>query len=236
MKRTRSFLLGGENHNITSAKNHIKEIKKRTAINALLNEKDYTFMVDVFKNHPGFLSKTKNQSIAGIRHCGYSKASGFNFVLSDGHEEDFGIEKCFLTPERYQEYITIEAYRNTIHSQIIEAKEHKGFGIIQCDLCNTFIENRNWDQSRLDNEEYEAAQVDHNQTNQGKFSDILKDFMNQTLEAKTPLLCKEVCNYNTGNTEQWTLSEGIVREEWIAFHKRRAVFRFLCPKCNQKER
>lgn len=241
MKRSRpnsahkGHLFAGQRYTASSAKEKINDIKIRTILETEVNKEDFLFLLDVFKKHPGFSRKTCGLPVVAFLHKKRGAYSGFNFVLSSGYDEDFGIKHCFLSPSTYEKAIVTEAYRNAIHSQILEAKRRRGYGLIPCDICKKSIDNRDWCHGKPSCEP--AAHVDHCQDNRGKFSDILEDFQKEVgKESMSPPLCKERCPYQGGEFDQWTLAEGPVREQWLVYHQKRARFRFLCSECNGRER
>lgn len=220
----------------TAVKKQLNQIKQRTPLNSFVNAKDASFMLEIFKGHPNFTGKTKGLEVTGFIHDPRGpKYSGFKFVLSNGYDEIFGVDHCFKDEKTYQKDKTEAAYRNAIHSQILDAKARRGYGIIPCDLCKRDIENRNWNGGgpKLEGD-YEPAHVDHNRENRGRFTDILSDFQESVPGAKEPELCPEKCLYGKG--DQWTLAAGSIRDQWLAYHEKRAKFRFLCGKCNGKEK
>lgn len=234
----RGHLLAGQRYTTASAKEKINDIKTRTALETEVNKEDFLFLLDVFKKHPGFLRKTCGLFVVAFLHKPRGPHSGFNFVLSNGYNEDFGIKHCFLSESTYQKAIATEAYRNAVHSQILEAKRRRGYGLIPCDVCKKFIDNRDWHGKPSGGDvSCEPAHVDHCQDNRGKFSNILEDFQKEVgKESISPPLCKERCPYQGGGFDQWTLAEGPIREQWLAYHEKRARFRFLCSGCNARER
>lgn len=176
--------------------------------NLIIDQENEKWILELLMMHPRWTEKSKNMEKIIIKKT-LKGDHAFHLIKDNGEIEDISYIKCF-NGENSNELLN-KALRFEIDTQITEfrRKTFNSGETINCELCS----------KRLQNDK--NSHIDHVK----KFKEIVAEFLilEPFIETKS-IGCGRV------------LVDERIKKRWHEFHKKHAILRPLCWKCNLKKK
>ena len=172
----------------------------------------YDILIKILERHPEFNSKTENMCNIKIVDDILNKKALKILIANNRGYIDISW-RCAITGKgKSKKSELMSAMRSSIDPQIKQyRREHNKDS---CQLCDNI--------ERLD--------VDHNDTKNSAFDELVLNFINENNDIEIPDKFGEL----NDDTHRRTFLEkdAVFKDKWVEYHKKNAVLRILCHTCN----
>lgn len=197
------------NLNKTQKTNYFKTRLNKGLCKSLKKERndDFNDFMELFKHHPE--SDMKLLDVVDLCIVSNKRNSRFyeiNVIRSNGEIEDISYRCCINQRNNY--FDLNQALRYAIEPQI---KDFRNANINKCVLCGSM----------------NNIQIDHIIM----FKNLVSNFLKKTLK---PIPDK--FDDNEFNSAKFKPENKELEEEWFNYHKKNAILRCLCSKCNKSRK
>ena len=178
---------------------------------------DIGAMVYYLKKHRWYDQKTGGQEYRIFVGTNYKyNTRGFFIERDDGSRTDFSFYECIYPTKIYRQDF-VKAARTAIEQDIIDFRnEYFSFSdVLRCPLCQEEMNKTH-------------SHIDHYPV---KFKDLLNNFI-KVNDIKDFKELTEPENWD--NVIGVEITNIDIKNKWIAYHKKYAKLRVLCPECNLK--
>ena len=175
---------------------------------------NYKILIELFKRHPDFKSKTENMCNIKIQQNKMSRGKAYETIIINNDETTTDISWIMAVSGKHKSpHINLmEAMRSCLDEQIRDFRQKNE--IRSCEICGN-IEN-------LD--------VDHNDEKNSAFAELVSNFSNENENIELPENFGQL-NDETNRT-CFLEKDNVFRDKWNEYHRQNAKLRMLCSKCN----
>ena len=172
----------------------------------------YQILIKILERHPEFDSKTANMCNLKLVYDTLNKRALKILIIKKDAEIDISW-KCAITGKhKSKKQELMSAMRSTIDKQIYQFKEKNRNSC--CEICGN----------------NERLQVDHNDSKNSAFDELVYNFVNENKDIKIP---DEFGELNDDTHRRCFLEkDNTFRDKWIEYHLHHASLRMLCRSCN----
>tara|TARA_Y100000389_G_scaffold175039_1_gene185487 strand:+ start:1097 stop:1783 length:687 start_codon:yes stop_codon:yes gene_type:complete len=172
----------------------------------------YKILIQLLERHPEFNSKSKNMCNIKIINDVLNVKALKTIIIKNHGEIDISWRCAITGKHKPFKYELMSAMRSSIDEQIYDFKIN--YKNNSCELCDSVKE----------------IQVDHNDTKNSAFDELVYKFVKENNNIKIPDNFGEL---NDGTHRRCFLEKNyIFRDKWVEYHRRNAILRMLCHKCN----